>query len=243
MVSVPPAEFVAGAVAAGVPAEEAEALADLFVKVLDGRNASVSGDVERVLGRPATDFAAFARRAAATGVSGPDPARGSGRRMNAGLASVSITAAALGSGVVGGVLYGFSAFVMRGLDATRPGTAVAAMQEINRAAPRAPLTVPLLGTALLCVLLAVRATRDLRGDDGSTAPWWVLAGCALYLVAFLITAAYHVPRNTPSCRSTRPAPTRLPRGATTPVTWVRMNHVRAIAAIASSASFMVALLH
>ena len=66
--SVSPAEFVVGAVAAGVPAEEAAALADLFVDVLDGRNASVSGDVERVLGRPATDFTAFARRTAETGV-------------------------------------------------------------------------------------------------------------------------------------------------------------------------------
>ena len=71
VVSVPPAEFVAGAVAAGVPPEDAAALADLFVEVLDGRNASVSGDVERVLGRPATDFAAFARRAADTGVWDP----------------------------------------------------------------------------------------------------------------------------------------------------------------------------
>jgi uncharacterized protein YbjT (DUF2867 family) len=68
VVSVPPARFVADAVAAGVPADEAAALADLFVEVLDGRNASVSGDVERVLGRPATDFADFARRTAETGV-------------------------------------------------------------------------------------------------------------------------------------------------------------------------------
>ena len=71
VVSVPPAEFVAGAVAAGVPPEDAAALADLFVEVLDGRNASVSGDVERVLGRPATDFAEFARRTAGTGVWDP----------------------------------------------------------------------------------------------------------------------------------------------------------------------------
>ncbi|MGZ8750572.1 MAG: NmrA family transcriptional regulator [Pseudonocardia sp.] len=68
VVSVPPAEFVAGAVAAGVPGEEAAALTDLFVEVLDGRNASVSEDMQRVLGRPATDFAAFARRTADTGV-------------------------------------------------------------------------------------------------------------------------------------------------------------------------------
>ena len=161
--------------------------------------------------------------------------------MNAGLASVSVTAAALGSGVVGGVLYGFSAFVMRGLDATEPGTALTAMQEINRAAPRAPLTVPLLGTALLCVLLAVRATRDLRGDDGSTAPWWVLAGCALYLVAFLITAAYHVPRNNalalvdPDGASAAEAWRHYLSG------WNVWNHVRTVTSIGGAVSFALAL--
>jgi uncharacterized protein YbjT (DUF2867 family) len=66
--SVPPDEYVAAAVAAGVPPEEAAALADLFVEVLDGRNSAVTDGVERVLGRPATDFTDFARRAAATGV-------------------------------------------------------------------------------------------------------------------------------------------------------------------------------
>ena len=70
-VSVPPEEYVEGAVAAGLPREDAAALADLFVEVLDGRNTRVTGDVERVLGRPATDFADFVRRTAATGVWAP----------------------------------------------------------------------------------------------------------------------------------------------------------------------------
>ncbi|MET1058638.1 MAG: anthrone oxygenase family protein [Nocardioides sp.] len=163
--------------------------------------------------------------------------------MSAGLWSVSVTAAALGSGVVGGVLYGFSAFVMRGLDETRPGSAVAAMQEINRAAPRAPLTVPLLGTALLCVLLAVHAVRDLLRDGDSTPSWWVLAGCALYLVAFVITAAYHVPRNDALMAVDAAGADAAAAWRDYAGPWVRMNHVRAAAAIASSASFMVALLH
>ena len=162
--------------------------------------------------------------------------------MSTGLWSVGVTAAALGSGVVGGVLYGFSAFVMRGLDATPPGTAVAAMQEINRAAPRPPLTVPLLGTALLCVLLAVRAVRDLLGDDGETTPWWVLAGAALYLVAFVITAAYHVPRNDALLSVDAAGTDAAAAWRDFAGPWVRLNHVRAAAAIASSVSFMVALL-
>ncbi|MFJ1759521.1 NmrA family transcriptional regulator [Amycolatopsis sp. NPDC088138] len=61
-------DYAAAAVEYGVPADEVGALTELFTRVLDGRNESVTHDVERVLGRPATDFAEFARDAAATGV-------------------------------------------------------------------------------------------------------------------------------------------------------------------------------
>jgi uncharacterized protein YbjT (DUF2867 family) len=40
----------------------------LFTEVLDGRNASVTADIEKVLGRKATDFKDYARRMAATGI-------------------------------------------------------------------------------------------------------------------------------------------------------------------------------
>lgn len=40
----------------------------LFTELLDGRNASITHDVEKVLGRPATDFVDFAKRTAATGL-------------------------------------------------------------------------------------------------------------------------------------------------------------------------------
>jgi uncharacterized protein YbjT (DUF2867 family) len=63
-----PAEYAAAAAAAGVPEAEIEPLTDLFTRIFDGHNAHVTGDVEAVLGRPAGDFAGYARRAAATGV-------------------------------------------------------------------------------------------------------------------------------------------------------------------------------
>lgn len=43
----------------------------LFTEVLDGRNASITNDVEKVLGRKAKDFAEYARETAATGVWNP----------------------------------------------------------------------------------------------------------------------------------------------------------------------------
>jgi uncharacterized protein YbjT (DUF2867 family) len=56
-------EDVASLVAAGLPAEEATGLAQLFEEVLDGRNAHLDPGVEDVLGRRPRDFATFARDA------------------------------------------------------------------------------------------------------------------------------------------------------------------------------------
>ena len=66
--SCTPAEFVADVTADGIPTPEAEPLADLFQEVLDGRNATLTEDLEMALGRPSTDFADYARRVAATGL-------------------------------------------------------------------------------------------------------------------------------------------------------------------------------
>jgi uncharacterized protein YbjT (DUF2867 family) len=53
--------------AAGVPADFAGLLTDLFAAVLDGRNESLTDGIRQALGRPPRDFAAYARRAAAAG--------------------------------------------------------------------------------------------------------------------------------------------------------------------------------
>jgi uncharacterized protein YbjT (DUF2867 family) len=58
------AEFVAALESYGVPEDYREMLAYLFSEVLDGRNSIPGGGIEQVLGRPATDFADFARRTA-----------------------------------------------------------------------------------------------------------------------------------------------------------------------------------
>lgn len=60
-------EFRAG-LSQVMPPEEAAFFADLFTFLLDGHNATTTTTVERVLGRPAIDFRAYARKAAQTGV-------------------------------------------------------------------------------------------------------------------------------------------------------------------------------
>jgi uncharacterized protein YbjT (DUF2867 family) len=60
-------DYVAGAVAAGLPEEVAYGLAELFAEVLDGRNVKTTTTVEEILGRPATPVAVTIRRAAELG--------------------------------------------------------------------------------------------------------------------------------------------------------------------------------
>ena len=148
--------------------------------------------------------------------------------------------AALGSALVAGVFLAFSAFVVRALDALGPTAAITAMQQVNRLAPRAGLLVPLLGTALLCLLLAVVAVLSLV--SGSTARGWlVLVGCLLYGVAFVVTAAYHVPRNDALAQVD-------PAGAAAAQVWrayaggwLALNHVRTAAAAFGAGALLAAL--
>ena len=67
-VPVPADEYAAELKAAGVPDDVAGLVTYLFSEVLDGRNAHLTDGVERALGRPPRDFAAYARETAATGV-------------------------------------------------------------------------------------------------------------------------------------------------------------------------------
>jgi uncharacterized protein YbjT (DUF2867 family) len=64
--------YVAAAIDAGVPAEDAAPLADLLAGVLDGHNAYLTDGVRRALGRSPRDFADYARCAAASGVWGAE---------------------------------------------------------------------------------------------------------------------------------------------------------------------------
>ena len=64
---VSPEDFVA-ALRPYAPDDIVQLLNELFTVVLDGRNIRVMHGVEEALGRPARDFADFARRTAATGI-------------------------------------------------------------------------------------------------------------------------------------------------------------------------------
>lgn len=64
---VPHDEYAAAATSSGVPEELVSLIMYLFSTVLDGRNEHVCNGVELALGRPATDFVAYAQKADLSG--------------------------------------------------------------------------------------------------------------------------------------------------------------------------------
>ena len=67
-VEVPADDYIAAVRQEGLPDELVGLVAELFTKVLDGRNSHLADGVSRALGRPPRDFADYARATAATGI-------------------------------------------------------------------------------------------------------------------------------------------------------------------------------
>lgn len=140
------------------------------------------------------------------------------------------TSAAVGSGVVGGVFFAFSSFVMPALDHLPPAQSIRAMQAINRAAPTAAFMTALFGTALACVVLGGSAV--IRWGEPGTAHQ--LVGAALSSVAVILTIAVHVPRNDALALVDPDTADAARTWATYARAWTAWNHLRAAGPIAGA---------
>ena len=146
--------------------------------------------------------------------------------------------AALGCGLIAGVFFAFSAFVMAALARLPPAQGIAAMQSINIVVINPWFLTAFFGTAAACVGLAAAAL--LRWPAPGAA--WLLAGGVLYPVGtILVTTACNVPLNNALAAAD-------PAGADGAALWSRYlgrwtawNHVRTAAALAAAAALILAL--
>jgi uncharacterized membrane protein len=158
--------------------------------------------------------------------------------MTDGAALVLLAVGAVGSGVVAGVFFAFSTFVMPALRRLPDARGMAAMQSINVTAVTPPFMLALFGTAIVCVAVAVIAIVN-WGEDGATAAF---VGSVVYVLSVVVvTAVYHVPRNDALARLDADAPSSAPAWARFLREWTGMNHVRTLGALASTICFVVAL--
>jgi uncharacterized membrane protein len=71
--------------------------------------------------------------------------------MEEAIAIVAIVLGVLGCGLMAGVFFAFSTFVMKALAAIPPSEAIRAMQAINRVIVRTAFMPIFIGTAVLCL--------------------------------------------------------------------------------------------
>ena len=100
--------------------------------------------------------------------------------------------AAISVGLMAGVYFAFSAFVMQALDAAGRPAGMAAMQSINRIIVRSLFLPLFFASSLACLLLAVFGVMIW----GSAGAWQMVIGGVIYLVGMLaVTAFANVPLN------------------------------------------------
>jgi uncharacterized membrane protein len=154
------------------------------------------------------------------------------------LAIVLLWFSAIGCGLLAGVYFAFSTFVMTALGRIEQAAGISAMNAINTVIVQSLFMPLFLATTLSGLLLAVIAF--LRwGEPGSI---MLLAGGLIYLVGmFAVTVVFNVPLND-GLAATNPA------SGEAKVLWARYlsdwtlwNHVRTVASTVASALFIAAI--
>jgi uncharacterized membrane protein len=147
--------------------------------------------------------------------------------------------AAIGCGLVGGIFFAFSTFVMAALGRLPSDQGIAAMKSINVTVINPLFFLAFFGTGLLCLLLAAGSFF-----------WWdqlsgklVLVAAAIYLAGCIgVTMAFNVPLNNALVAVPLGTPEAAALWTLYLDKWTGWNTVRTVAPLVSSALFIAALI-
>jgi uncharacterized membrane protein len=158
--------------------------------------------------------------------------------LMAGIFTAAAFLSALGSGLMAGLFFVFSAFMMTALSRLGAPQGIAAMQSINVAILNPVFLIVFMGTAVLSLAAAAAAVWNWSAEGSA----WLLAGSLLYLVGIIVvTMVFNVPLND-ELAAVDPA---SGEGAATWTryldVWVKWNHVRSVAGLGALAAFIMAL--
>jgi uncharacterized membrane protein len=158
--------------------------------------------------------------------------------MGGRMQNILILISALGCGLIAGVFFAFSSFVMEALEKLPPSQGIAAMQSINVVVINPLFLGVLFGTAALALLLGFAAIRHL-GDPAAVR---VVAGTGLYVIGtIVVTMAFSVPLNNALAAIDPASCEGAAVWADYLRNWTNWNHVRGLAALAASGAFISAL--
>lgn len=146
--------------------------------------------------------------------------------------------AALGCGLIAGVFFAFSTFVMKALAQRPPAEGIAAMQSINITVINPWFMTAFLGTAAACILLAVSSLLKWHQPSGI----YLLVGSLLYVIGTVgVTMIFNVPLNDALAIADPNSTDGAKIWASYLTNWTFWNHVRTVAAISASALLTISL--
>ena len=152
------------------------------------------------------------------------------------LTSVLLWFCALGCGLLAGLYFAFSVFIMTALDRLGPAAGAAAMNSINTTILRSLFMPLFLLTSFASLALAVIGA--IRWEQPGA--WLLICGGIVYFVGmFVVTMMFNVPLNNQLMASTGPEIEAVWRRYV--LLWTRWNHLRTLSSLAASALFIAAL--
>jgi uncharacterized membrane protein len=144
---------------------------------------------------------------------------------------------ALGCGLIAGVFFSFSSFVMKSLVKLPPTQGIAAMQSINVVVINRWFMSVFFGTAIICLVLAILSVFRWQTPGAG----YRLIGSLLYLLGtILVTIVCNVPLNDSLAAVDPTSANAAQAWAHYVTTWTAWNHLRTIAALAAAAAFTAA---
>ncbi|KVQ89435.1 DUF1772 domain-containing protein [Burkholderia ubonensis] len=145
---------------------------------------------------------------------------------------------AIGCGLIAGVYFAFSTFVMTSLGRLAPEAGVAAMNAINVDIVRSLFMPVFLGTTLASLALAILALLN-RSEPGVI---WIVAGGVTYVLGmFVVTMAFNVPLNDALSATDASSAEGGAFWARYLRDWTVWNHARTVASAAACGLFIAAL--
>lgn len=155
-----------------------------------------------------------------------------------GLVFILTLLALLGCGLVAGIFFAFSTFIMKALGKIPAPQGIAAMQSINIVVINPWFLTAFFGTAVVCLALTLVAVLGYtRSGTGL-----LLAGSLFYLVGtILVTMACNVPRNNALATVEQESAEGAQLWEGYLQRWTFWNHVRTLASLVAAAMFALAL--
>ena len=148
--------------------------------------------------------------------------------ISSSIVTVLLWIAALSSGLMAGVYFAFSVFIMKAFGKIKTAQSIAAMNSINETILRSLFMPVFFGSSIVSVLLIIVAFAQ-WGEAGSGLIF--IAGATYFVGMFMCTVVFNVPLNNLLARLNKDSANDQEAWSHYLNTWTKWNHLRTLSSL------------